>query len=50
MQFLYHLKDTLEKQVENEQGRDLIFKHLAIENANIDCQTVLRALKKSYYK
>ncbi|KAM6306913.1 LOW QUALITY PROTEIN: stabilin-2-like [Podargus strigoides] len=36
--------DSLDKQIENEEATDIILKKLAIENANEDCQKMLRPL------
>ncbi|KQK76190.1 hypothetical protein AAES_141002 [Amazona aestiva] len=41
MKFLDRLNEALEKQIDNEKAREYIFKQLAIENANPDCQKVL---------
>lgn len=41
MKFLDQLNETLEKQIGNGQVHEYIFKQLAIENANPDCQKVL---------
>lgn len=43
--FLDRLKNSLEKQVDNKQVRALVFQQVAIENANADCQKVLRTLQ-----
>lgn len=45
MKFIETLKDALDKQVENEEARQILLQKLAIENANTDCQKVLRPLK-----
>lgn len=45
MKFLDRLTAAVEKEIDNEQARKCIFTQLAIENANLDCQKVLRPLR-----
>lgn len=45
MKFLGRLNEALEKQIDYEQAREYIFKQLAVENANPDCQKVLQPLR-----
>lgn len=46
MQFIDKLKDSLDKQLENEGAREILLQKIAIENANEDCQKVLCPLNK----
>ncbi|XP_032539992.1 endogenous retrovirus group K member 8 Gag polyprotein-like [Chiroxiphia lanceolata] len=45
MEFTNRLKDAIDKQVGNDTAGEILFKHFAIKNANIDCQKMLQALQ-----
>uniref|UniRef100_A0A803YBC5 Gag polyprotein n=1 Tax=Meleagris gallopavo TaxID=9103 RepID=A0A803YBC5_MELGA len=47
IKFLDCLQKTLERQVENQTTRDVLFKQLTIENTNADCRKVLQSLKNA---
>lgn len=47
MQFIVKLKDSLDKQIRNEEARERLLQKLVIENVNDDCQKVLRPLSNS---
>lgn len=44
MQFVDKLKQTLERQINSKQAREIILLKLAIENANPDCKQLLKSL------
>ncbi|XP_063277423.1 endogenous retrovirus group K member 5 Gag polyprotein-like [Prinia subflava] len=44
MQFVDKLKQALERQIDNDQAREVVLLKLAIENANDDCKRLLKAL------
>ncbi|XP_021244600.1 endogenous retrovirus group K member 8 Gag polyprotein-like [Numida meleagris] len=44
VQFIDKLKDSLDKQIKNEEAREILLQKLATENANEDCRKVLRPL------
>lgn len=44
MQFVDKLKQTLERQIDKKQAREIILLKLAIENANRDCKQLLKSL------
>lgn len=45
MRFLDCLKDVLDKQVDNALAREILLKHLAIENANAECKQIIKTLQ-----
>lgn len=45
MQFVDRLKDALDKQISQQEAREFLLLKLAVENANADCQRVLRPLE-----
>ncbi|KAM4643273.1 endogenous retrovirus group K member 8 Gag polyprotein-like [Amazona ochrocephala] len=45
MHFIDRLEAAIDKQVENDAAKEALLLKLAIENANLDCQKVLRMLK-----
>lgn len=45
MQFIDRLRNAVDKQVENADARNMILKQLAVENANKDCQKIIRPVK-----
>ncbi|XP_064503473.1 endogenous retrovirus group K member 5 Gag polyprotein-like [Pseudopipra pipra] len=44
--FLDRLQSALDRQIENEEAREILSRRLAFENANVDCQRVLQTLPK----
>ncbi|TRZ05657.1 hypothetical protein HGM15179_021450 [Zosterops borbonicus] len=44
MWFVDRLKQTLERQIDNDQAREVVLLRLAIENANNDCKCLLKTL------
>ncbi|KQL60842.1 hypothetical protein AAES_04291 [Amazona aestiva] len=46
MQFIDRLETAIDKQVENDVAKEALLLKLAIENANLDCQKVLRNTAK----
>ncbi|TRZ10798.1 hypothetical protein HGM15179_016316 [Zosterops borbonicus] len=44
MQFVDRLKQTLERQINNNHAREVVLLKLAIENANEDCKCLLKTL------
>lgn len=47
MQFVDCLKDTLDKQVSHPEAGEFLLLKLVVDNANADCQRVLRPLENS---
>lgn len=45
MVFVDCLKDALDNQVTHQEAREFLLLKLAVENANLDCQRVLRTLE-----
>ncbi|PKU44839.1 endogenous retrovirus group k member 7 gag poly [Limosa lapponica baueri] len=45
MAFIDRLRESLDEQVPNEQARNIILLKLSVEDANTDCQRVLRPLE-----
>lgn len=44
MQFIDRLKQTLERQIDNGEAREILLLKLAVENANTDCRKLLKSL------
>ncbi|TRZ06805.1 hypothetical protein HGM15179_020304 [Zosterops borbonicus] len=44
MQFVDRLKQTLERQIDNDQAREVVLLKLAVENANEDCKRLSKTL------
>lgn len=46
MEFTDHLKQALERQIENDIAREVLLLKLAVENANENCKKLLNSLPK----
>ncbi|TRZ05448.1 hypothetical protein HGM15179_021659 [Zosterops borbonicus] len=46
MQFVDHLKQALERQIDNADAREILLLKLAVENSNTDCKKLLKSLPK----
>ena len=46
-QFIGKLKDAIEKSIKDVTLQNIIFKQLAFENANEECQSVLRPIRET---
>lgn len=44
LQFVKKIAAAIEKQVEDEKLREILCRHLAIENSNEDCRKIIEAL------